>query len=546
MVNHSPLLALILLGLLSVVSPAGAQDIVVDEKIVVEDTEEKITVAPPALSPESLIKIESIGLISSIKQGALEKSIWKDQGRKETLHMMSLIPAEHGMVSLQTLKKNLLLSQTDVSLLKNDAPATPGDDLMMIRLRKLMESGFNKDALELYRSLGDEPYDEKLAELGIVMILHSGDMSTACLEEKVLTPRYPGKPFWATLDQACNITLGTPGSKTFAESAVLDSIYASPGFRIDALDQKTLMPLSGLERGILIAEKRIDFSKLAASPQGVAGLNPVLLSAYLASADLPETLRWPLMREGFVRGIVSYTDIRKADPDYKRIYELETPAEQWAALESMISTESSPAAIRHYAGMIALSKPDTITPALLVKALSVMAAAGETVPEYWSQTALRFGEKDPMNYVYLQALRAVGLLEKPVSLPDGGLARGLAAMSPHDAENFVYLIETLDSQSEVDHNPLQVYEKELGLTSDSNYVMPLDSLMEMMGTAEGKQHTGSVVLLTLQTLREKPEFIYPGTFRKVLNGLQNVGLIEESRKIGQEWLSGLLTQKQGE
>jgi hypothetical protein len=239
--------------------------------------------------------------------------------------------------------------------------------------------------------------------------------------------------------------------------------------------------------------------------------------------------------------------MRKADPDYKRIFEMETLAEQWTAISQKLSTESSPARLRHYGALLKLSRPENLSQSLLMRIFAIFLLSGERIPDFWMQKLEDLATKHPENYVYLQGIKSLGIADTPPEVSTEALKSGLSALPGDQALHALSLIEVLDSTLETDHNPLKVYEKELGLTLDTDYVMPRVDLLETLNTALAKQHTGIVVLSSLEILQGNTGTTHPDVLKQVLGSLKIVGLIEETKKMSQEWLAGLLTQtKKGE
>lgn len=117
-----------------------------------ENTENEET-PPPEID---FVSIESAGTMSNVREGALGKGLWKDQKRSDILALLENLPARHKMLSLQRLKKNLLLSVTSADLIENDIPPKEGEDLLTIRLQKLIESGLYDEAYDLYTQNVDD------------------------------------------------------------------------------------------------------------------------------------------------------------------------------------------------------------------------------------------------------------------------------------------------------------------------------------------------------------------------------------------------------
>ncbi len=509
------------------------------------------TISAPSTPADKALfdRLESLGILSNLREGAMEKSIWKGQKRSDIYNAIASLPARHGMISAQQLKRNLLLSQTDTHLIENNIELVAGKDLLDLRLQKLVEMGESHEPLELYRAIGGDPYHENLARTGILLVLYHGDFATACLEEKVLAPRYPGSRFWMLLDQSCQITLGmlSVDKADFSDSKVLETLFKNPGFMVRADDSVTLSGLSALERGIVAAQGRIDFSPLSKNPATIKDLRSDMLALFINTTSLPEGLLFPLQTEAFARGLMTLPEMRKADPDYKRIFEMETLAEQWTAMSQKLSTESSPARLRHYGALLKLSRPDDISHPLLMRIFAIFLLSGERIPDFWMQKLEDDAAKNPENYVYLQGIKSLGIADTPPEVAAESLKSGLLALPGDQAIHALSLIEVLDSTLETDHNPLKVYEKELGLTLNIDYVMPRVDLLETLNTALAKQHTGIVVLSSLEILQGNAGTTHPDVLKQVLGSLKSVGLIEETKKMSQEWLASLLTQtKKGE
>ena len=84
---------------------------------------------------------DSIGLLSSDLDGAFPKSLWKNQPQSEIQFLLSKLPAHGTNRALQQIKKRLLLSQTDTSLIEQDMAPEHAQDLFLLRLQKLMALG---------------------------------------------------------------------------------------------------------------------------------------------------------------------------------------------------------------------------------------------------------------------------------------------------------------------------------------------------------------------------------------------------------------------
>ena len=496
-------------------------------------------------TPIDFIKLESSGTLSDLKGGALGKTVWAGQPRSEILIELRDLPTRNALQSLQLLKKNILLTRNDASLIENDIPPKPGFDILTSRLRRLMDSGFYEDALTLYRTSIDDPYHEVQARIGILLIIYNAELPTACLEEKVLAPRYEPSRFWQLMDAVCDVKLGnTKDIETkLKDSEVLKAIFTNPALVVPAEDESSLLGMTGLERSILMAEGRLDFSAFVDGSHSLSSLHPLIFPLFLKAPNLPEKLKLPVLKEALTRGLVSEARLKKADPVYGRLNLMDTPEEQWETLAPILSTETSVYDAQYFSGLLELLTPEASDPALSPRIIAAMLLSGQEIPAFWTEKLMSGASQNYENYAFLQALKSLGVGSEIPDVSAENFGIGLKLLSPAAAGQVLAIIESLDKADGNDHNPLKVYEKEVDLTSESHYVMHSDGLMERLKTAESKQQTGLVVLSSIQALSGKPEDISPETLRQVLDSLQAVGLIEEARQIAREWLAILLTTK---
>ena len=155
------------------------------------------------------ISVESTGVLSSAKQGALEKSLWRGQKRSEIEESLQKLPSRFDLRAALSLQRRLLLTRADTSLMIDDIGPLRGKDMLIQRINKLMDMGLYDDAWLLYTQRAENPYDVSIAQLGMLLLAMKNDLATACLEEKVFSAKYPQDRFFEVLDKACGPTLGT-------------------------------------------------------------------------------------------------------------------------------------------------------------------------------------------------------------------------------------------------------------------------------------------------------------------------------------------------
>lgn len=520
------------------------EDIVIQETVIEEERAEDVPAENVSVNYAAL---ESSGTMTSTRDGALGKSMWQNQNRSDIVLMLDRLPLRTEMASVTALKKAALLSQSDAGLIKNDIMPKPGYDLLTKRLYLLMDSGLYADAYDLYTQSVEDPYHESLARAGILLNLYNADMGTACLEEKVLAARFKGEEFWDILDAACNMEMGGKANlDTLKKSGVINALFTQENYKVPAADHAALLKMTRLERGMVLAQGRIDYGAMMQDVKRGTSADPILLMMFVRDPNLPPALLLPLQKEAIARGLLSPYILKKSDPEYKRIDTLENPAEQAQALKAILTDEPVLGAIVPYADMIRENKDLTLDAALNRRAVAALVLAGGEIPPAFIEKMEAEAVGRPQNYVYLQALSALGRLDKTVNIPVDKLAAGANAMGVQDSGQILAIIENVDKGKKLNDNPARVYEKQLGLTSVGYYVMPSVGLTEWLKTVASQQFTGSAVLAVLSMLNDRPATIYAGTLADAMDGLQAVGLIESANKIMEETLVSAMNNNKGE
>jgi len=448
---------------------------------------------------------EGAGLLYSDLKGALPKALWRDQPRSEIVYLLKNLPANSSLKSLQTIKRNMLLSVYETSLIKNDIEIKDGEDLLTLRLLKLIEMGLWEDAFTLYTKTTDDPGDNDiLAQTGVILILLNKGLSTACLEEKVLAPRFPDTDFWAQIDTICNAELGTNSiiSTELSGSAVLQAIFNEPDFKLSADNIAALKKLSFFELEMLSRKKRIDYSKM-----------------YLRN-DLP-----PILTKTFLK-----------DP--------RTPSKHKASLEDIARHQGllpeSPlkADLKNIESSIHKASQND-----LLALLSNKLQTGQIISEKAVKKLADLATENPENYYYIQILKASNATNTDININDDDFEAGVQALVGKNAKKVNLLKTLLDKSAEFSNNPANVYEKQGSLTPDGHYVMPTGGYAKWLKRTTNNRLAGLSLLIILSNIEvdanavgDKPD---NKTFN-MLNSLSTVGLIDQSHLVAREELAKLM------
>ncbi|PZO88875.1 MAG: hypothetical protein DI626_00620 [Micavibrio aeruginosavorus] len=486
------------------------------------------------------VAVESTGTLSGIKQGGFEKTLWQGQSRTDIEHLIQKLPTTQPVRAILELQRRVLLSKADSALINNDVGPLRGNDLLIQRINKLMAMGLYDDAWALYTQKAEDPYDVSIAERGMVLLVMRGDMATACLEEKVFAKRYPQDKFFATLDKACAVTLGSASNAQFADSAVLQSIYNNAGYSVSAANPDALIKMNDLERAMALSNGKIRYDGLG---REVAGKTPsALLGLYLMDKNLPEAAKAVIKAETDSRNLSWHIHAVAQDPVWKKAKDVGKDKEaQWPIVESALAGKRPPAELHAFANFAADAEPTNLSTETVVRVLGVLLAQNKALPDFWLEEAQKRAAQNPLIYIYLQGFKSFTATEGIDVKPEAFQA-ALSRLKPADADQILAIIETLDRKSGLLDKPLKAYEKHSVLTLENNYVMPTLGLNLLMEKGPEQKHIGITVLAVLNSLAAQPDNMYSGTVRKALYGLLEIGLIEDAKLIGSEIVSTVLNK----
>ena len=457
---------------------------------------------------------EGIGLISSDQDGALPKSLWRNQPRSEINYLLKNLPADSSLRSVQEIKRNMLLSYYDATSIKNDIEVKPGEDLLTLRLQKLIEMGLWEDAFKLYTKSTEDPgNNDALAQIGVLLILTQKGLSTACLEEKVLAPRFPESDFWKQIDSACEMELygKKPTQDNYGNSSVLQAVFTDKKFKISANSFETLSKLSPLELALLSNKGRIHYTDMSSSDK----ISPRLLKTFLNDPKLPAKTKESLEKLAFQKALLTESLGKN------------TPNEDENAV-------------------LAISQKQLTTQ------VANKLKAGQTIDDNEVKKLVDLSTINPENMFYIQILNETSPRQN-YSKITGDVQPSEAAISPllnndpegKKREKVNFLKSLLDKTSEFSNNPANVYEKQISLTPDGGYVMPTDSPTNWLRQTKQHQLVGLSLLIVLSNIDsnayaknsgDNPE---NGTVN-VLKSLSTVGLIDQAHHIAKEELANLM------
>jgi hypothetical protein len=528
----------------------------------------------PPVKSIPIDELEAYGLYDTAAAESLGIDMWIGSGRGNIIEKLPQIPPATRYRTMRVLTERMLLTHTDPDMIGGGSSA-PGEDLMTLRLEKLIQTGAYDDAANLYALNPGRPYHERLARAGVTAMLHSGQSALGCLETKALLSSYKDVSFWQQLSAICDIFLTNDLTKNqqitvpthvFENSAILQKLVDKPGFLFKPDNVEELAALSPAERLAVFTLKRLDYDKLERlSFNELVKAEPALLSAMLADSALPPRLRMYASLAAISLGAADVSTLAtfyesgniggdsKGAKSWKQLVTLyrtakvqSTGSQRDSLLVQALNLRKTygTAALLPFAPMLAEADPGNMTPESIGAALAVMVKAGQDIPEKWRSLGLAVLSPEQKATDATLSFVAYDISQgfKPLrSLEPTEFEGILKNMTPETARIVKIIYEKLDKNSKL-HNigADGAYEKDPVLTPPVDYVMPLSSLLNELELAEKDKRLGEVILISSILLRSTPPGkIAPEVLGEVLDGYKTVGLTREARELSAEVVLGL-------
>jgi len=455
------------------------------------------TYAAKQTAPTNPTINEGAGLLISDVDGALPRGLWRNQSRLEITGLLKNMPTIAPLSSLQKIKRNMLISTYDTSDIKEDIKLPVGDDLLTIRLLKLLEMGLWNDAFNLYSSTIKDPgNNDALAQIGLLLILKEKGLATACLDEKAFGARFETS-FWSQFALICTLELYDESADiAFIESDVLQRIYTQNDYTVLANEIEFLNSLSLLELAMLNYKDRITYDDFTVKDKMPPHLVKLFIDDEQISADVKTNLE-PLARFYQLDG---FRDNPNNDENTAQNIQIDTQNQLKDGIARNIITKKE-------------------IPINAVEKLM------QTAPE------------NKQNFFYLQLLSKLGLLNQTTPLPTPATDSYLQSFPPFYEKELEILKTWLDNQGEFSNNPVKVYEKQVSLTSEGDYITPSGDWTTWLGKAASHQFAGISLLIVLSNNNN-----VGARSANILNDLDNVGLIEQTHLLASDLTARLMRE----
>lgn len=506
---------------------------------------------------EIFAKVENTGSFTKSSEGGLGRDLWRGMKRSEINELLAAMPAASPEPPVQNLIYGVLLTTADTDGIENDIELKPGEDLLTLRLEKLLEGGAYHRAFELYSQLKEEPYHPRLGRAGILAMLYSGEKSLGCLEAHTAKDSFAADNFWTEITAYCDVTLNEAPQEgdiaVLEQSArkILLPIATEKSYRF-AYTPEAFSALTPMEQALLTAENKILVEGLE-----IEKIPPAHLQALLRSPELTPEQHFALTARAVHWGLARPDDMKneylqlsapaagtegKAAADsaqeqlaalYGTITADPESEHQWANLRLVLEMQKNigSAALTPFAPFLSKATPVGATLAELAAAYSIMYRGDLDIPAAWQDALAGVSDQD-IDYDTFSRLLATACLENsPCSATseNAALQQALEKSKPETKLLVENIIENVDKSTADNDNADSVYEKELRLTFTRDYVMPSVTVWDRAKKAAQSKALGETILLNTVLLRDLTlQNIYPGVIRDVMRGLNNVGLKDTS------------------
>ncbi|PJB71190.1 MAG: hypothetical protein CO093_05915 [Alphaproteobacteria bacterium CG_4_9_14_3_um_filter_47_13] len=529
--------------------------------------------------------LESQGLLTTESEGSLGRDLWHGSKRSLIRTYLPQIPAMAQYRTLQILTKRLLLTKADSSLVDSDEKLLSGYDLTTLRIEKLMEMGLYKEAFALYSKQQDEPYHEHLARAGILAAFYNKESALGCLELKSLQNRFGDVVFWQHMTKICAYIMSKTAGKSdrlatlnidFSDDTILRSIVEKENYHFKPRKIEDFQKLTSLQMAALTATGRLDLGTLKL-PAAQDNSSLLALALFLEEPTLPEDQEFLLMIKAVNAGLKTTENLTffyedkaekhfgknkkgtslagyRAIKEWERLPYLHRAASNAARGDEQAAIMHEVFALAHeygttslwpFARIIASLDPEILKAQDVKIAFKILGESGESLSEIWrdrwNKHQNHFSQMDKSAFLQLVAYEIGTFSTKKDYTEDPDFIESFLKLGLQEQEIIKIAYEKLDKNLKLhNYNVNGVYEKDIPLTSSSDYVMPNTGLLDHLEKAKKEQRPGEIVLLSSIIFRDiPPDKIYPGLFREVIDGLIAVGLTNEARSLAREVMLGM-------
>ena len=509
--------------------------------------------------------IESYGLLEQSRGEGLGKKFYNSSRRSVMTALVRAMPASKWHV-MQDLGNQVLLTSANASVIENDVQAdfSNGADLFTIRIAKMMQRGFYREAYALFTRMNIDPYNEKLAILGVTSMLLNAQKPLACVEMKTFDAPFKQDIFWKEMDAYCILSMSDgnyPEKQAVVDASkqgVLKQVLASKDYRFP-YTPGTFDKLSLFEKALLVSENRLDISGL--TPQAYALVPGEHIQAILALQNVSNEAKILLNARGVETGVITPNEFakvyirmgRKAEKEKKPLTGLDHISTLYWKRADTFLPEARQATISEiythvktygYALLVPfldqignnlspqdfydLDKADALTRAYLISGKEMPAGILERIKALPAPDALQQKRKDVI-------LTAAALLSgekdnSPEKLKE--IYAGLTQSQVKRLAGLKDIIENIDNRTGSYAKVQIAYEKGFDRSGNKGYMIPAADLINQLDSSSSKHATGETVLLCNLILRGMDQrTVNANVLADAAKALSEVGLGKQAQRL---------------
>ncbi len=505
---------------------------------------------------EDFTIIEGAGLRPTGSEDALAPDMWKGSKRADITEHLQNMPANSRSPAIRDLIKAILLSESNTDQLDDYEDVAIGEDLLTLRIYKLMEGGFFKEAYELYSVAIETPEHEAITKAGILAMLASGEKSIACLELKTLRNMNMRDRFWPSFMAYCNYTLSERPSKDVqellerSEYDILRSLAFNPNF-IFPYSMKDWSELSLLEQNVLIAEQKIEVP--AITKELLENIPPQDIAAILRMETLRGDDLLKLTLKAYEWGLVDHHKIaaiykeNKTDSKvfqniaflYNALLDTDDPDAFHDLLREAINLkdEIGYSALTPFVEFLSESSLKEISANQMKVILNLFYRTNESVNPQIIENYIQNSKKNLENDDFLMTMNTIPLILKmPKSHDFMQIMHKINTFHKGKENNEKNVIENVDKGVLDVDNATNAYEKSADIANSEEAVLNIKKKFKQLSKRESVIEIAflSVSIMFDQSIRAIDKDLYTSN----IEALESVKLYETSRKMTIERLIG--------
>ena len=539
-----------------------------NEEATLQQQNQTAPVPDPAAIPEIVHqidpKIESMGFSPREDHRSLGADLFRGSTRSAITELIKAQPDASSSPAMHKLVNQVLLTAASTSELVADTVPNPGEDLLTLRMEKMLDRGLYEEAASFYSNLDQDPYHERFAAAGITALIMTGKKALACVEVKTFFGDRNDSTLWKNLNLYCRYVMASAESpqKFDLDSSdtsifqVLRNIVTTPGYTLN-YTPSVFETLSPVDRAILVAENRLVYSAQTDAVDLSVPANHIQPLLNVPALDMDTRLK--LLDRGVQTGTLPGTAIagfyKSAVIDDKAVGPVQDLIRIYKKIKTADETTDIPALLKEAIRLSASYGPATLIPFLpeieemrsqpleaqeLEKVLLSELLANREVSYDWllSVATPETSTLSTDNPIYKRLLIIGYLLATPESRTPKNTAEILDIVAQHNPaqkEALRSIIENIDKEPPSLNNGAKVYENGFDTAGNTGYTLPSAEKIERLAGASQKNAIGETILLSNLVLSTaSAETPSPDALIAVTDSMKRIGLYDKSLSLTAE------------